>query len=169
MYHYTIVSSTFNWYNFRGVGQNRIVIIVGILLFIGLIVYATRPFIINGFHGPERITTTITNLESLRSAISMYYAKTGEYPGNDLRELVTVQFNVGDRKGPYLPEIPPETISLPRGQAIAPNSPSRKVHNKLNSEGGWFYDTITNRISVNYDKVLDNKWEQHAGENPSRW
>jgi hypothetical protein len=100
----------------------------------------------------------------------MYRARTGTYPGNDLRELYTVRFNEGGREVTYLKEIPLELMSSPKKESADKNPPNRRVYNKLGEEGGWFYDPKTGKVYINYNRPLEKIWGSDLeGQNPSQW
>lgn len=76
-----------------------------------------------------RITSTKSNLESLRSAIALYTTDNGGVlPASNLSSLVPT----------YLRAIPDETIT-----------PTNAVVTTLDGAGGWYYDTANNEIYPN--------------------
>jgi type II secretory pathway pseudopilin PulG len=116
-----------------------------------------------------RYSTTQQNLQALRSAIDTYQARTGTFPSDDLREFNTVPFDIAGRMRTILRDIPPEMISKEDMRPAEQNPPNRRVYNRLGDEGGWFYDPLSGRVFVNYNKPLGEEWGRYAGQNPSTW
>jgi hypothetical protein len=143
-------------------------ILLLILLFIVIALIAILPVII-GDDLDARYAASMQNLQTMRSAVAYYYARTGTYPSENLRELYTVPFDFEGKRRTMIRDIPPELISSDDVRPAEQNPPNRKVYNKLGTEGGWFYDPKSGRVSINYNKELDKYWGRPAGQNPSRW
>ncbi len=79
------------------------------------------------------VNMTKANLESIRTAIAMYYEVEGIWPVGNISELL---LSAGGRK--YLPAIPNEMITN-----------KNTVGNAMTNSGGWFYDLSTHIILPN--------------------
>ena len=118
-----------------------------------------------GFDAEAKLTSTKTNLNSLRTRLSLFRAKEGRYP-KDFMELTEVTYNDSGIEKPYLEQIPVEFISANEGNnqidSIASSEP-------LPGDGGWVYWTDKAKVIVDWDKELDNKWGKAEGQTPSQW
>jgi len=109
-----------------------IMVVIGLLAAIVVPRYATQ-------RENAKKAVTQANLETLRTAINLYYAKNGFYPdGAMFVSLMTSGTN------PYLEEIPPDGFS-------PANSPTKNVVSPMAAcpcgmDGGWCYDMATGRI-----------------------
>lgn len=117
----------------------------------------------------SRVVTTLENLQTLRLAVSSYVNNTGKLPSADLNEIYTVQSSDSGKKSRQLEAIPPELISVNEARPAKENPANRKVHNVLNSEGGWYYNPQTGKVYVNFNTTLGEDWGKYSGQNPCRW
>jgi len=88
-----------------------------------------------------RISTTKANLQTLRSALNLYYANEGEWPSASLNELTVsspITFTI------YLRAIPSDTLDGTNNDGIAVSQ---------NNQGGWHYDTVNREIYINRTTV----------------
>src|SRR5258708_7509124 len=86
-----------------------------------------------GFDTEARLASTKTNLNTLRTRLSLFRAKEGKYP-KDFNELVETTYNdVGVQK-PYLDQIPVEFISSSSGDNHVDNQSSS---DPIPGDGGW--------------------------------
>jgi len=109
-----------------------IMVVIGLLAAIIVPRYATQ-------RENAKKAVTQANLETLRTAINLYYAKNGSYPdGPTFNTLMTTGTN------PYLAEIPPDGFSLANSPSaiIVSSSPTCPC----GSDGGWCYDAIGGKI-----------------------
>ena len=138
-----------------------------LLIVISIIAILAATLIPNfiGFDTEARLASTKTNLNSLRTRLSLFRAKEGKYPG-DFSELTQTTYNdVGIQKA-YLDQIPVEFISSSSGNNTVENLTTTDT---LSGEGGWVYLTDKAKLIVNWDKELDNKWGKAEGQTPSEW
>lgn len=142
--------------------------LIELLLVISIIAILAATIIPNfiGFDTEARITATKTNLDTLRTRITLFRAKEGRYPASLQELLDTFYFDVGIKK-PYLIKIPPEMISKKAGNnEFVDLASSEEV---LSREGGWVYYTDTAELKVNIDTPLDRFWGEYEGERPIDW
>jgi type II secretion system protein G len=89
------------------------------------------------------VATTQANLESLRTAIALYYANEGSYDGLNMPPVLGRLWNGGATGGKkYLDAIPMETISTPPTSTI----------NGAAGMGGWSWDIASFKIHPNNPK-----------------
>ena len=118
-----------------------------------------------GFDSDARLASTKTNLNTLRTRLSLFRAKEGRYP-NDFMELQDITYNDAGIDKPYLEQIPVEFISSSSGVSIIDNLTSADA---LPGDGGWVYLTDKAKLIVDWDKELDAKWGKAEGQVPSSW
>jgi len=135
-----------------------------VIAIIGILAAALIPNII-GFDAEAKLASTKTNLNSLRTRLSIFRAKEGRYP-KDFMELTEVTYNDAGIEKPYLEQIPVEFISSAAGNAQVESMASTEP---LPGDGGWIYWTDKAKIVVDWDKALDNKWGKVEGQVPSEW
>ncbi|MDD4957272.1 MAG: prepilin-type N-terminal cleavage/methylation domain-containing protein [Candidatus Omnitrophica bacterium] len=119
-----------------------------------------------GFDKDARISTTKSNLETIRSRVNMYRHKNGVYP-NTLTRLTDDTYDDAGAKVPYLRNIPPEMVH---------NLKEKEGNNKVfsaagdSNKGGWFYDTAAGyQVSVNHTAPLGPDWGEYSAINPENW
>lgn len=142
--------------------------LIELLLVISIIAILAATIIPNfvGFDTEARVTATKTNLDTLRTRITLFRAKEGRYP-DSLQELLdTYYFDVGVKK-PYLNRMPSEMLSKKTGnnEFIDLASSAESV----TAEGGWVYYIDAAEACVNFDTPLDRKWGEYEGQKPIDW
>jgi len=138
-----------------------------LLIVISIIAILAATIIPNfiGFDAEARLASTKTNLNSLRTRVSLFRTKEGRYP-QALEELLEVTYNDMGIERPYLDSIPLEFIS---DKAGSPDIESMSYKDLLPGDGGWVYYTDKAKVVVDWDEPLDDKWSKAAGEIPSEW
>lgn len=118
-----------------------------------------------GFDKEAKIAATKSNLDTLRSRITLFRAKQGKYPVS-LGELITATYmDVGVKKL-YLNKIPPEMVSSKSGSNTHTVQYST---DPLSGRGGWVYFTDRAEVVVNITTPLDQSWGEYAGQIPKDW
>ena len=141
--------------------------LIELLIVISIIAILAATVIPNfvGFDTEAKITATKTNLDSLRTRVLLFRAKEGKYP-NSLGDLLTTYyFDVGVKKS-YLNKLPPEMISLKKGNNDFINLTSSE---SFTNEGGWVYFWDIAEVKINYDEPLAQEWGEFKGQRPSEW
>jgi len=105
-----------------------------------------------------RISTTRANLQTLRSALQLYYANEGVWPTAGLNELITespITYTI------YLRAIPPETLGGTNNATVRASL--------VATAGGWWYDEANHEIYVSRNSVPNSNRLNDAGDdlNPS--
>ena len=118
-----------------------------------------------GFDAEAKLASTKTNLNTLRTRLSLFRAKEGRYP-KELEELLTVTYNDLGVQKPYLEQIPVEFVSAPGGNSTVENLNSR---DPLPADGGWVYLVDKAKIIIDWDTPLDDKWGKAESQTPSQW
>lgn len=118
-----------------------------------------------GFDTEAKLSATITNLNTLRTRITMYRAKEGEYPVS-LNDLLTKTYEDMGVQQPYLDKIPAEMISSKSGNNSVVDM---KSDEDLSGEGGWAYYSDKAKVMVNVTEPLDGKWGKSKGQVPAEW
>ncbi len=118
-----------------------------------------------GFDSEARITSTKTNLNSLRTRVSMFRAKEGKYP-EALEDLTTTMYNDLGIEKPYLDSIPVEFMSDKEGNNT---TETLMAADPLPGDGGWVYIKDKAKVVVDYEGELDEKWGKAKGQSPSQW
>ncbi len=118
-----------------------------------------------GFDADARLASSKTNLNSLRTRLSLFRAKEGKYP-KDLMELTETTYNDAGIEKPYLDQVPVEFISDSAGINQVDNLTSADA---LPGDGGWVYLIDKAKVIIDWDKELDNKWDKAEGQVPSSW
>jgi general secretion pathway protein G len=138
-----------------------------LLIVISIIAILAATLIPNfiGFDTEARLASSKTNLNTLRTRLSLFRAKEGRYP-KDFNELTTVTYNDLGVDKPYLDQIPVEFISTSSGDNSVENQLSK---DPLPGDGGWVYLVDKAKIVIDWDKELDNKWGKSEGQKPSNW
>ena len=117
-----------------------------------------------GFDSEAKIAATKSNLNSMRTTVTLFRAKKGRYP-DSLNELVEQTYLDKGVKKKFLPKIPEETIS---------EEPNNTTEVQLSTEtlsnnGGWTYLKDTAEVIVDITTPLDSSWDEFEGEKPSEW
>lgn len=138
-----------------------------ILLVISIIAILAATMIPNfiGFDAEARIAATKTNLNTLRTRISIFRTKEGRYP-KKLEELLEVTYNDMGIERPYLDSIPLEFISSKEGSSGVDNQTSK---DPLAGDGDWIYFVDKGNVVVDWDAPLEASWGKAAGQAPSKW
>jgi type II secretion system protein G len=105
-----------------------VIVIIGLLAAIIVPRFASQ-------RAQATIATTKANLDSLRTAVNLFYAEEGEWPADDLSNLVDGTAPSGHK---YMRAIPDEAIT-----------PSNAVSNGLTGAGGWYWDVVEHEVYVN--------------------
>ena len=138
-----------------------------LLIVISIIAILAATIIPNfiGFDAEARLAATQTNLNTLRTRVTLFRTKEGRYP-QSLEELLEVAYNDMGVERPYLDSIPVELISSKEGNASLEtlNSPD-----PLPGDGGWVYYVNKANVVVDWDQPLDSKWGKAEGKVPSEW
>lgn len=148
-------------------GKNKGFTFVEIFIVITIIGILAMIFIPNfaGFDRGARVAATQANLNTVRTAITVFRSKEGSYPVS-LNDLTTKTYlDVGISKA-YLKKMPAELISNAKGE----NNSSDQVSSELLSNtGGWAYLTDKAEVVVNISTPLSDEWSEYKGEVPSEW
>lgn len=138
-----------------------------LLIVISIIAILAATMIPNfiGFDSEARLAATQTNLNTLRTRISLFRTKEGRYP-KVLEELLEVVYSDMGIERPYLDSIPLEFISDKSGSAEIENIESQDA---LPGDGGWVYIMNKAKVVVDWDIELDSKWGSAEGEVVSEW
>ena len=118
-----------------------------------------------GFDAEAKLASTKTNLNTLRTRLSLFRAKEGRYP-KEFGELLTVTYNDAGIDKPYLEEIPVEFISAASGNNEMKSMVSTET---MSGDGGWIYLADKAKVIVNWTVPLDDKWGKAQGQTPSQW
>ncbi|MFH0925159.1 MAG: prepilin-type N-terminal cleavage/methylation domain-containing protein [bacterium] len=121
-----------------------------------------------GFDVEARMSVSKSNLETIRTRIMLFRAKTGHYP-ESLEELTKTYYLDAGVKKPYLKEMPFERISPKDGRNSFIDASSQDHQAPITNEGGWVYLRDMAEVKINYNKPLDSKWEGYEGQIPSEW
>jgi prepilin-type N-terminal cleavage/methylation domain-containing protein len=118
-----------------------------------------------GFDTEARISATTTNLNTLRTRITLYRAKEGEYPAS-LGDLTSKTYDDMGVQQLYLDKMPPEMISSKAG-----NNKYKDLsgNEELPNEGGWVYFRDRAKVVVDISEPLSAKWGKGKGQVPSEW
>lgn len=138
-----------------------------LLIVISIIAILAATMIPNfiGFDSEARLAATQTNLNTLRTRVSLFRTKEGRYPER-LDELLEVNYSDMGIERPYLDSIPLEFISDKSGSAEVENIESRDA---FPGDGGWVYITNKAKVVIDWDMELDSKWGSAEGEVASEW
>lgn len=138
-----------------------------LLIVISIIAILAATIIPNfiGFDAEARLAATKTNLNTLRTRVSLFRTKEGRYP-EGLGELLEMTYNDMGVERPYLDLLPPEFISTNEGSSDFEDLTSDEL---LVGDGGWVYYTDRAKVIIDWDLPLDNKWGDAEGKVPSEW
>ena len=118
-----------------------------------------------GFDAEAKVSTTLTNLNTLRTRVTLFRAKENRYP-ETLEELITTSYDDLGVRRPYLEKIPAELISSKSGNATVENKTSQDA---LSGDGGWTYLKDRAQVVVDITEPLASRWGPYAGQKPSEW
>lgn len=141
--------------------------LIELLIVISIIAILAATIIPNfiGFDTEARISATKTNLDTLRTRVTLFRVKEGRYPAS-LSELITMKYYDAGVQKPYLSKFPTEMITDKQGNnntlVLTSNEP-------LTNEGGWIYFRDTAEIAINSDEELNSRWGVYEGQKPSSW
>lgn len=138
-----------------------------LLIVISIIAILAATLIPNfvGFDTEAKLASTKTNLNTLRTRLSLFRAKEGKYP-KTLEELVETTYDDLGIKKPYLDQIPVEFISVNEGDNTVENLKSTEP---LTGDGGWVYLIDKAKVIVDLSDPLDSKWGKAEGQVPAEW
>lgn len=138
-----------------------------LLIVISIIAILAATLIPNfiGFDAEAKLASTKTNLNTLRTRISLFRAKESRYP-TKLEDLLEVTYSDLGIEKPYLEQIPVEFISTSDGNNTIDNIRST---DSMAGDGGWTYISDKAKVVVDYDQPLDGKWGKAEGMIPSEW
>ncbi len=145
----------------RGFTMIELLIVISI---IAILAAAIIPNFI-GFDTEARVAATKSNLDTLRTRVTLYRAKEGVYP-TTLGELLNRTYLDAGVSKPYLQKVPPELISSKKGSNV---HQAQKSDDPLTGEGGWVYRSDTAEVVVNLEQPLDKSWGEYADQKPSEW
>lgn len=142
--------------------------LIELLLVISIIAILAATIIPNfiGFDTEARIIATKTNLDTLRTRITLFRAKEGKYP-DSLQELLDTYYLDAGVKKPYLSKMPVEMISKKAGNGEFIDAVSSEE--TISHEGGWVYYTDMAEAHINLDEPLDKRWGEYDGQKPIDW
>ena len=118
-----------------------------------------------GFDAEAKVAATKSNLDTLRSRITLFRAKEGRYPST-LDEMVNKTYLDAGVKRPYLKTIPLELVSGKSGSSV---TAAKTSEDALTNAGGWIYLVDTAEVHVNVTTPLDKAWGEYAGQVPADW
>ena len=139
----------------------EILIVISILAILAM---AIVPNFI-GFDVEAKIATSKSNLDMLRSRVTLFRAKEGRYP-ELLEDLTTETYRDAGIEKEYLEKLPVELISSKEGDNSVDNLRSS---DPVPNDGGWVYLTDRAKIFIDYEDELDEKWGDFEGDIPSEW
>jgi len=118
-----------------------------------------------GFDKEAKVAATKSNLDTLRSRVTLFRAKESRYPASLGELLTTTYLDAGVRK-PYLNKIPSEMISGKSGNNA---HGTQYWSDPLSGRGGWVYFIDRAEVVVNIVTPLDKGWGECAGQVPKDW
>jgi len=141
--------------------------LIELMIVISIIAILAAAIIPNfiGFDSEAKVAATKSNLDTLRSRITLYRAKEGRYP-ESLDDLLNKTYMDAGARKPYMSKIPPELLSNKKGNS---EHAVRRSDEPLGGEGGWVYRPDTAEVILNITDPLDRSWGDYAGQKPSDW
>ena len=138
-----------------------------LLIVISIIAILAATLIPNfiGFDAEAKLASSKTNLNTMRTRLSLFRAKEGRYP-KQFQELFETTYNDLGIQKPYLEQIPVEFISSNEGNNDVENLKSAEP---LSGDGGWSYIVDKAKVVVDITEPLDDKWGKAEGQIPSDW
>lgn len=118
-----------------------------------------------GFDAEAKVAATKSNLDTLRSRVTLFRAKEGRYPLS-LQEMVEKTYTDAGAKRSYLKAIPLELVSSRKGSSAAI---TRTSEEDVTNTGGWIYISDTAEVRVNASDPLSKSWGEYAGQVPADW
>ena len=139
----------------------EILIVISILAILAM---AIVPNFI-GFDVEAKVATTKSNLDMLRSRITLFRAKEGRYP-DTLEDLMLETYHDAGIEKEYLEDLPPELIS----DKVGDNSyEDLRSNEPMSNDGGWTYLVDKAKVILDLEEELDDKWGDFEGQIPSEW
>jgi len=140
---------------------------IELLIVISIIAILAAAIIPNfiGFDTEARVSSSKSNLDTLRTRITLFRAKESRYP-RTIKEMLTVTYLDAGVKKPYLNKMPQEMVSSKAGNS---SFEDRRSTEPLTGDGGWTYFIDTAEVVVDVDMPLDPAWGSYSGEKPSEW
>ena len=120
---------------------------------------------IGGFDSEAKVTTTKSNLNTLRTSITLFRAKNGRYPEN-LQELVDKTYLDKGVKRRYIQKMPEELLSADGGSSDSEVQLSTET---MSNNGGWTYFKDTAEVVIDITTPLDSTWDDYVDEKPFEW
>ena len=147
--------------------NNKAFTLIELLVVISIIAILAVTIIPNfiGFDSEARIAATKSNLDTLRTRVTLFRAKEGRYPVS-LEELVKLYYLDAGVKKQYLQKIPDEMISKKSGNRTVE---AKSLNDPLTGDGGWVYIQDTADVKVDIVEPLDKKWGDNSGQVPASW
>ena len=141
--------------------------LIELLIVISIIAILAATIIPNfiGFDAEAKVSATKTNLDSLRTRVTLFRAKEGRYP-DSLGEFLSMSYVDAGVKKAYLAKMPAEMVSAKTDNNNYTDTVSEKG---FTNDGGWIYFKDTAEVKVNFDEALSGKWGSFAGQKPSEW
>ena len=118
-----------------------------------------------GFDTEARIATSKSNLDAVRTRVTLFRAKVGKYP-KTLEELTTTYYLDAGIKKAYLKRLPKELISSKKGNSTFEDA---LYDEPLSGDGGWTYIKDRAEVVIDVNTPLDKSWGELEGEIPSEW
>ena len=147
--------------------QSKAFTLLELLIVISIIAILAAAIIPNfvGFDAEAKVATTQTNLNTLRTRVTLFRAKEGRYP-ETLQDLTTTTYDDLGVQRAYLEQMPTEMLSSKKGSSTIEN---RKSQEGLTGDGGWTYITDKAQVVIDVIEPLGSKWGSYSEEKPSEW